>query len=128
MSRTSVVPGILDISDESGKGQPRAVKDVAARSASRPFYSADAAGVGRHMHLDKYSNNAHVSKVSCRLLGLSFILFMIFIRVLFLHLYGHLHGTCMVTIHVHKSSLRLLILLIGTPGFIWLNHSNSSSI
>ena len=42
---------ILDISGESDKGQPRVVKDVPARFASRPFYSADGARVGRHMYL-----------------------------------------------------------------------------
>ena len=50
MSRTSVVRSILDISDGSGKDQPRAVKMVSADSAPRPLSSAKVSVRGRKMH------------------------------------------------------------------------------
>ena len=49
MSRTSGVRGILDISYEFDKRTPRAVKDMAARSASRPLNSAKPATGQRNM-------------------------------------------------------------------------------
>ena len=51
MSRTSDVQGILEISDGSGIGQPRAVKLASADSALRPFSSAKASVRERKMHL-----------------------------------------------------------------------------
>ena len=50
MSRTSGVRGILDISDGSGKGQPRAVKVASAGFAPRPFKPAKVSVRGRNMH------------------------------------------------------------------------------
>ena len=51
MSRTSDVRGILDISDGSGKGQPRAVKVASAGFAPRPFKPAKVSVRGRNMQL-----------------------------------------------------------------------------
>ena len=51
MSRTSVVRSILDISDGSDKGQPRAVKSVSADCAPRPISSAKASVRECNMHL-----------------------------------------------------------------------------
>ena len=54
MSRTSGVRSILDISDGSGKGQPRAVKVASAGFAPRPFKPAKVSVRGRNMHSPIY--------------------------------------------------------------------------
>ena len=51
MSRTSGVRGILDISDGSGKGRPRAVKVASAGFAPRPFKPAKVSVRGRNMQV-----------------------------------------------------------------------------
>lgn len=64
MSRTSVVQSILDILDNLGKGQSRAVKVASAHSAPCPFSLAKASVLSCNMHADNKQPEIGINKAA----------------------------------------------------------------